>query len=288
MLHTASLYAPFMGFNITFYTALFSISLLFQFCDSIDTITSTQFISDAKNETLLSPNGNFKLGFFSPGNSLNRYLGIWFNKIPQQNVVWVANRDTPLKHKDGVFKLTKNGEIAVFSGENDRKPLWSSNVSAATSVNPSAKLLSTGNLVLSMRNGSGRVETVMWQSFDYPTDTGLAEMKFGLDKRTGLSRILTSWKSEEDPATGEYWAVVDPHEPPQFFVYKNLTRIWRGGPWNGQTLSGVPTVASRLKSYEMDYTNESSLFSSTYINNNDEVLQFTILFCLICIKLNQF
>ncbi|KAK1387900.1 hypothetical protein POM88_016078 [Heracleum sosnowskyi] len=57
---------------------------------------------------------------------------------------------------------------------------------------------------------------------------------------------------------------------PQQFVYKKSSPIWRAGAWNGQSLTGVQTVALRLKTYEMDYTNESSLFSNTSVNNNDE------------------
>ena len=41
-------------------------------------------------------------------------------------------------------------------------------------------------------------------SFDYPTNTLLPFMKFGLDRRTGLNQFLTSWKSKDDPGTGNY------------------------------------------------------------------------------------
>ncbi|XP_048229583.1 receptor-like serine/threonine-protein kinase SD1-8 [Ricinus communis] len=53
-----------------------AVLLLFNFFslfDAIDTITQTQLISDGKSEALLSSNGNFKLGFFSPSNSIRRY-----------------------------------------------------------------------------------------------------------------------------------------------------------------------------------------------------------------------
>jgi len=48
---------------------------------AIDTITQTQFVSGSENQFLVSSNGNFKLGFFSPGKSPSRYVGIWFNKV---------------------------------------------------------------------------------------------------------------------------------------------------------------------------------------------------------------
>ncbi|KAK6917406.1 Bulb-type lectin domain [Dillenia turbinata] len=37
-------------------------------------------------------------------------------------------------------------------------------------------------------------QTVAWQSFDYPTDTLLPNMKIGLDRKTGLNRFITSWE----------------------------------------------------------------------------------------------
>ncbi|MFS7985347.1 putative non-specific serine/threonine protein kinase [Helianthus anomalus] len=44
------------------------------------------------NKTIVSPQETFELGFFSPANSTNHYVGIWYKKIPKGTVVWVANR----------------------------------------------------------------------------------------------------------------------------------------------------------------------------------------------------
>ncbi|KAA8519926.1 hypothetical protein F0562_014164 [Nyssa sinensis] len=194
-------------------------------CITTDTITKKRFISDAGNGVVVASNGNFKLSFFSPSNSPNRYVGIFFDKIPQQTVVWVANRDTPLKNGTGVFKITDDGNIAVFDSVNERLPLWSSNATTPTTANSTAKLLDSGNLVLITTNDS-----VVWQSFDYPTDTALPGMKLGLDNRTGLNRILTSWKSKDDPAQGEFSFRLDLRGLPQFFLYKGFAANWRAVP----------------------------------------------------------
>ncbi|KAG6398822.1 hypothetical protein SASPL_140293 [Salvia splendens] len=61
---------------------------------AMDTIAATDVIRDG--DTLVSSGGSFEMGFFSPGSSKNRYVGIWYKKVSIQTAVWVANRGTPL------------------------------------------------------------------------------------------------------------------------------------------------------------------------------------------------
>ncbi|KAL5147545.1 Receptor-like serine/threonine-protein kinase SD1-8 [Glycine soja] len=56
--------------------------LLFSSKISSETDTLTQFQPLSDGTTLVSKEGTFELGFFSPGSSTNRYLGIWFKNIP--------------------------------------------------------------------------------------------------------------------------------------------------------------------------------------------------------------
>ena len=55
-----------------------------------DTISQGQSITIT--ETIVSADAKFELGFFRPGNSTYQYVGIWFKKVSQQTVTWVANR----------------------------------------------------------------------------------------------------------------------------------------------------------------------------------------------------
>ncbi|XP_074342565.1 S-locus-specific glycoprotein S6-like [Apium graveolens] len=178
-------------------------------------------------------------------------------------MVWVANRNNPIRRQNGVFKIMR---IAVKNGDTDNDIIWSSNITDIVSVNVSEELLPTGHLVLMVSKNS---EIMLWQSFDYPTDTLLVKMKGGLDRRTNMKRVLSSWKSENDPCIGEYSAAVEVNGLPQLFVYKNSEPVWRGGPWNGKSLSGVVDGALNPKARTMDYANESSLF--IYVNTTDEV-----------------
>ena len=84
------------------------------FSDATDSITQSQSLSDSKGTNLVSKNGGFVLGFFSTGNSPNRYLGIWYNNIPVRTVVWVANR-RKITDSSGVLKLNSSGSLLLFS-----------------------------------------------------------------------------------------------------------------------------------------------------------------------------
>uniref|UniRef100_A0A2N9I6X0 Bulb-type lectin domain-containing protein n=1 Tax=Fagus sylvatica TaxID=28930 RepID=A0A2N9I6X0_FAGSY len=200
------------------------LSLVFRICISFDTITLNQPIKDG-GDNLVSNQKAFALGFFSPGNSNLRYVGIWYNEIAEQTVVWVANRDNPLNDTSGVLSINGQGNL-VLHKQNQTFPIWSTNVSVSisSSNNSKAQLLDSGNLVLVQQDN----QRVIWQSFDYPTNTLLPFMKLGLEKRTGLNRYLTSWKSKDDPGTGNASFRIDPTGFPQLFLYMGRTQIVAG------------------------------------------------------------
>ncbi|XP_065638380.1 G-type lectin S-receptor-like serine/threonine-protein kinase At1g11300 [Quercus suber] len=129
---------------------------------ALDTIISSQSLKDP--DFIISRGSSFRMGFFSPVNSTNRYLGIWYNKISVVtyfSVVWVANRDRPLKDSSGVLTIYEDGNLVVLNGQ--AEILWSSNVSNSV-PNSSATLLDSGNLVL-QRNTTG---AIVWESFQHP------------------------------------------------------------------------------------------------------------------------
>ena len=172
----------------TMVMSLILIMLFFPFCTSVDTLPPDQAIKDG--QSLISNKNNFALGFFSPGNSSYRYLGIWFFKVPKQTIVWVANRNDPIIDSSGVLSINRYGNLVLH--DSSKRLLWSTNASVqgTTSV---AQLQDSGNLVLVQGNN----EKVIWQSFDHPTDTLLPVMRLGLNRITGLDRFLTSWKSHK-------------------------------------------------------------------------------------------
>lgn len=200
-----------------------------------DTINADQIITDG--QTLVSSFGKFALGFFSPGNSNNRYLGMWFNNITQTTIVWVANREAPLTDNSGLLKLIHPGILVLLNSTNGT--VWSSNATTATAQSPVAQLLDSGNLVI-RDSGDDSPEHFLWQSFDYPTDTYLPGMDLGWNLVTGKENYLTSWKSNDDPSRGEFSLHLDPTGYPQLLVKRGSAVQSRIGPWNGIRFPGPP------------------------------------------------
>ncbi|XP_010247747.1 PREDICTED: G-type lectin S-receptor-like serine/threonine-protein kinase At4g27290 isoform X2 [Nelumbo nucifera] len=227
-----------------------------------DTFTQSQSISDEQGQTLVSKEGSFELGFFSPENSKNRYVGIWYKNIPILTVVWVLNRDHPLTNSTGVLKIDNKGNFVLFNGTNG--PIWSSNFTKATIAAAAAteslvvQLLESGNLVL--KDGKdGSSESFLWQSFDYPCDTLLPGMKLGWNLKTGMNWRLSSWKSVDDPSTGDLTYGIELNEYPETVMRKGSKENYRAGPWNGLRYSGAPELKTNL------------IFSFKFTWNNDEV-----------------
>ncbi|CAA3001028.1 G-type lectin S-receptor-like serine threonine-kinase At4g27290 isoform X1, partial [Olea europaea subsp. europaea] len=218
-------------FVFTFFMFILKIS------NQTDTITTTLIIRDG--ETLVSSGGSFELGFFSLENSNNQYVGMWYKEIPAKTVVWVANREIPLTNKSGVLKVIEPGLLVLLNDTNG-VIIWSSNTSrpVKTAV---AKLLDSGNLVVKDANDDDPVN-FLWESFNYPTDTLLPGMKLGWNFTTELEVYLSSWKSKEDPSSGDFTYHCDPTGYPQNILKKGSVEQYKTGPWNGLRFSGTPNL----------------------------------------------
>ncbi|KAJ0983535.1 hypothetical protein J5N97_011790 [Dioscorea zingiberensis] len=227
-------------------------SLLFTLSISGDTLTQGQYITDGK--TLISSGGNFALGFFSPTNSKSRYVGIWYNTISVQTVVWVANREKPILTGNGTLTISGNGSLII--SDDNSTIYWSTpGVSAG---NPIAQLLDTGNFVV-REEWNSATEIYEWQSFDYPTDALLPGMKLGWNLTSGLNRYLTGWTSPSDPFPGPYFMGIHTNGDPQVILQTTKSWLWRGGNWDGVRFTGIP----EMKTY--------SAFNFTFVDNEEEM-----------------
>nr|POE48946.1 g-type lectin s-receptor-like serine/threonine-protein kinase [Quercus suber] len=259
-----------------FVLLLFSSSLLlffFVLLDAADGIAKSESLTEGM--TLVSRDGSFALGFFSPGNSGNRYLGIWYNNIPGKTVVWVANRLNPINDSSGMLMVNSSGSLVLLS--QNRTVAWSAN-STKKAWNPIVQLLDSGNLVL-REEKEENPEKYFWQSFDYPSETWLPGMKLGWDLKTGLERRISAWKSPDDPSPGELSCGVELHNYPEIVAKKGTEKFFRSGPWNGLGFSGVADtednpvftydfVINSDEVYSIFHLTEKSVFSRVVLNEN--------------------
>ena len=232
---------------------LVSSSFHFQFSDALtDAILQGQSISTS--QTIISAAGIFELGFFTPGNSTNYYVGIWYKKVTIRTVVWVANRDYSFQNPSVVFTLSTDGNLEISDGN-----LFYKLTRISSNGNTSATLLDSGNLVL--RNNNSHI---LWQSFDYPSHTFLPGMNIGYDRRAGKTWSLTSWKSTEDPSPGAFSLEVDPNGTSQFFILKGSTKYWTSGSWNGDRhiFSLIPEMRlNYIFNYSYSFSKDYSYFT---------------------------
>ncbi|KAI3959333.1 hypothetical protein MKW98_018923, partial [Papaver atlanticum] len=205
----------------------------FLICSKLHLTTAADTISFddslTGDQTIISRGKKFELGFFKPGNtSQNYYIGIWY-KFSVQTVVWIANRNAPITDPFS-SKLTFLYGNLVLLNNLSRTPVWSTNSASNTLHKAEVVLGDDGNLVLRDKSSPS---VVIWQSFDYPTDTFLPGGKIGFSKRTNQTQQLTSWRSREDPATGFYSNELGPNRTNQLVIYWNKSEeIWKTGEWN--------------------------------------------------------
>ncbi|XP_042039074.1 G-type lectin S-receptor-like serine/threonine-protein kinase At4g27290 [Salvia splendens] len=204
--------------------------LLLLITHAMDTLNPSHTLRHTTGDTLISSGGTFELGFFNPDNSNKWYVGVWYKRIAPKTVVWVANRDNPLPDSSATLTLTPPGRLLLLSAAN--ATIWSTNISNILH-NPVAQLLDSGNLVV--RDGIG---LIVWQSFDFPTDTLLPGMKLGWNYATGREAYMTSAKNGGDPASGDFTFRCDPTGYPQNVLKNGGSVQYKSGPWNGLGFSG--------------------------------------------------
>ncbi|KRH55554.1 hypothetical protein GLYMA_06G262100v4 [Glycine max] len=243
---------------------LFVSSLVVSIAADTSSISQSQSLSFGR--TIVSPNGVFELGFFNLGNPNKSYLGIWFKNIPSQNIVWVANGGNPINDSFAILSLNSSGHLVLT---HNNTVVWSTS-SLRETQNPVAKLLDSGNLVIRDENEVIQ-EAYLWQSFDYPSNTGLSGMKIGWYLKRNLSIHLTAWKSDDDPTPGDFtWGIVL-HPYPEIYLMKGTKKYYRVGPWNGLSFgNGSPELNNSI--YYHEFVSDEEEVSYTWNLKNASFL----------------
>lgn len=111
-------------------------------------------------------------------------------------------------------------------------------------------------------------------------------MKYGIDLKTGLNRILTASMSPDDPSSGDYTNGLQPDGLPEFYLKKGSDIQFRSGSWNGLRFSGMPNLKpNSIYNFTFVFTNEeiyytyhltdSSVVSRMVLSSNGVLQRFT-------------
>lgn len=115
--------------------------------------------------------------------------------------VWFANRNEPVDAESAVLLLDHSGVLKIESKHRELPIILYFSPQPAN--NTMATLLDTGNFVLQQLHPNG-TKSVLWQSFDYPTDNLLPGMKLGVSYKTSHNWSLVSWLTSEIPNLGAF------------------------------------------------------------------------------------
>uniref|UniRef100_F6GZ96 non-specific serine/threonine protein kinase n=1 Tax=Vitis vinifera TaxID=29760 RepID=F6GZ96_VITVI len=141
-------------------------------------------------DTELVSNGSaFKLSFFSPADSTNRYVGIWYSIPSLSTVIWVANRDKPLNDSSGIATISEDGNPLVMNGQ--KVTVWSGRLFG--------RAIKVSAMFMVHRNGWG----VTWRSNKSECDVYGTCGAFGICN-SGTSPICSCLRGYEPKYTEEW------------------------------------------------------------------------------------
>ena len=213
------------------------------------TSSFTLSVENPEQNIILSSKKTFTAGFYPVGQNAYSFA-IWFTQkhknLNNTTIVWMANRDQPVNGKRSTLSLLKTGNLVLTDAA--QSIVWSTDT---TSTKPLELLLhETGNLVLQEQNITGSKKNILWQSFDFPTDTLLPDQT--------LTRFtdLVSSRSQTNYSFGFYKLFFD-NDNVLRLLYQGprVSSIYWPDPWttsNGAAGSGTRSTynSSRIASLD--------------------------------------
>ncbi|KAE8777866.1 putative serine/threonine-protein kinase receptor [Hordeum vulgare] len=237
-------------------------------CTGVDTINSATPLSGSQK--IVSQGSKFTLGFYSPPQTQSNtisftsgnyyYIGIWYSTVPLLTPVWTATADVLVSDPTTAsLEIAKDGNLVLRDHAKNRH-LWSTNVSISSN-STMAIIRDSGSLDLTDASNSSMV---YWRSVDHPTDTWLPGGKLRINRITGVSNRLVSWKNSGDPSPGLFSVELDPNGTAQFLIQWNESvNYWTSGLWNGKYFSHMPEGTSNFFDFQfVNNATEAYLFYS--------------------------
>ncbi|KAI5062588.1 hypothetical protein GOP47_0023127 [Adiantum capillus-veneris] len=203
------------------------------------TIASSDYeLQTSLIDILVSPNATFQLKFGNlPGQSNAHSLGIVH--LVSSTLVWYTYRDNNPGQYDNLggfstsLRLQADGDLVISIGGQDGSDLIIWRTSTTTALVRSMELRDNGNLVL-----LDSTNDVVWQSFDYPTDTLLSTQKL----RVGKS-LLNSARNGF-PSVGRSVLAMEAHRLVAYVNYESSEPYWELRPSSNNTEVAYAEIAN--------------------------------------------
>ncbi|CAJ1978404.1 unnamed protein product [Sphenostylis stenocarpa] len=126
--------------------------------------------------------------------------------------------------------------------------------------------LKHGNFVLQQLHPNG-TNTLLWQSFDYPTYTLIPTRKLGVNHKTGHHWLLVSKLTEVLATSGAFSLEWEPKG--QELIMKKRGKVcWRSGELRNNRFEHIPEDAQRVLKYSIVSNEDEDSFSFTSTNEN--------------------
>ncbi|ESW26998.1 hypothetical protein PHAVU_003G164800 [Phaseolus vulgaris] len=145
--------------------------------------------STTTNAFWLSPSAQFAFGFYPQEQGGGFVVAIWLVSGENKTVVWTAQRNDPPVTSGAKLQLNMDGKLVLTDEQGEEKVIADNSSAKALS----ASVLDSGNFVLYSNNNN-----IIWQSFDYPTDTLLG----GQSLPNGHQLVCSS--SENNHSSGRF------------------------------------------------------------------------------------
>ncbi|KAK7257023.1 hypothetical protein RIF29_30700 [Crotalaria pallida] len=145
----------------------------------------------------------------------------------------LEGQNQPIKsdNSSGSLLSFDHSSVLKIESQQGEKPiiLYSPPTPHSAANTTMAAVLDTGNFVVQQLNPNGSTKSVLWQSFDYPTNILLPGMKLDIvNHKTGHNLSLVSWLSYTDPAPGPFSLKWEPKEG-ELITRRQGQVIWKSG-----------------------------------------------------------
>ncbi|XP_058732672.1 G-type lectin S-receptor-like serine/threonine-protein kinase At1g67520 [Vicia villosa] len=138
-------------------------------------------------------------------------------------------------------------------------------------------MLDTGNFVLEQLHPNGTT-SLLWQSFDYPSDILIPAMKLGVNRKTGHNWSLISWLTPSLPYLGEFSLEWEPKEE-ELNIKKRGKVYWKSGKLgNNGLFDNIPANVQQNYQYVIISNKDEDSFSFKIKDRNSKMLTEWALF----------